>query len=77
MEQIVLKKLFIWVALSLNLLFAYIIGLSIPQLETQNSYVFGLVMIPLLIILNYVIIDRFQYHLKKIDDKEEKVNEKD
>ncbi|MFW9784199.1 MAG: archaeosortase H N-terminal-like domain-containing protein [Candidatus Heimdallarchaeota archaeon] len=77
MEQIVLKKLFIWVALSLNLLFAYIIGLSIPQLETQNSYIFGLVMIPLLIILNYVIIDRFQYHLKKIDDKEEKVNEKD
>ena len=56
--------------LSLNLLFAYIIGLSIPQLETRNSYIFGLVMIPLLVILNYIILDRFHFYVKKLDNKE-------
>ena len=74
MKQLTLKKLIIWILISINLLFAYIIGLSIPQLETQNSYVFGIVMIPLLIILNYIIIDRFQYYIQKSNEKEEKLN---
>lgn len=77
MEQIALKKLFIWILLSINLFFAYIIGLSIPQLETPNGYIFGFVMIPLLVILNYVILDRFHFHTKKGYNKEEKTLAKD
>ncbi|MFW9895873.1 MAG: archaeosortase H N-terminal-like domain-containing protein [Candidatus Thorarchaeota archaeon] len=71
MKQILVKKLYIWILLTLNLLFAFNIGITIPQLETQNGYVFGFVMIPLLIILNYVIIDRFYYITKKLNIREE------
>ena len=76
MEQIILKKLFIWVVLSINLLFSFIIGLTIPLLETQNSYIFGIVMIPLLIILNYIILDRFHFYVKKINEERNRVNAK-
>ncbi|MFX1344582.1 MAG: archaeosortase H N-terminal-like domain-containing protein [Promethearchaeota archaeon] len=77
MEQITLKKLYFWALLTLNLLFAFIIGFTIPILETKNSYMFGLVMIPLLIILNYIIIDRFHYIINELNDKREKLNAKD
>ncbi|MFX1374621.1 MAG: archaeosortase H N-terminal-like domain-containing protein [Promethearchaeota archaeon] len=73
MEQITIKKLFIWILLSINLLFSFIIGWSIPQMETKNSYIFGLVMIPLLIILNYIILDRFHFFVNKFNEKEEKI----
>ncbi|MFX0028748.1 MAG: archaeosortase H N-terminal-like domain-containing protein [Candidatus Hermodarchaeota archaeon] len=76
MEEITLKKLFMWILLTINLLFSYIIGLSIPQLETENSYLFGVVMIPLLIILNYVILDRFHFYARKVNEKEENVDAK-
>ncbi|MFX1456444.1 MAG: archaeosortase H N-terminal-like domain-containing protein [Promethearchaeota archaeon] len=71
MKQVLVKKLYIWILLTLNLLFAFSIGITIPQLETQNGSVFGFVMIPLLIILNYVIIDRFYYITKKPKNREE------
>ncbi|MFW9824675.1 MAG: archaeosortase H N-terminal-like domain-containing protein [Candidatus Thorarchaeota archaeon] len=74
MKQILIKKLLIWVLLTINLLFAFIIGITIPQLETQNSYVFGYIMIPLLIILNYVIVDRFHYITRNLNDREESAN---
>lgn len=77
MEQITIKKLYFWILLTINLLFAFIIGFTIPVLETKNSYIFGLVMIPMLIILNYVIVDRFQFIINKLNDKEEKINVKD
>ncbi|MBA7514825.1 hypothetical protein ES705_06860 [subsurface metagenome] len=77
MEQITLKKLYFWILLTINLLFAFIIGFTIPILETKNSYIFGIVMIPLLIILNYIIIDRFQFIIDQLNDKEEKINVKD
>lgn len=77
MEQITLKKLYFWILLTINLLFAFIIGFTIPILETQNSYIFGLVMIPLLIIVNYIIVDRFQFIIDQLNDKEEKINVKD
>jgi len=77
MEQITLKKLYFWILLTINLLFAFIIGFTIPILETKNSYIFGIVMIPLLIILNYVIVDRFQFIIDQLNDKEEKINVKD
>ncbi len=77
MKQIILKKLFIWILLTINLLFAFIIGITIPQLETANSFMFGYVMIPLLIILNYVIVDRFHYLIKQLNDREERFDVKE
>lgn len=74
MEQINRKKIYIWILLTINLLFSYIIGLSIPQLETPNRNLFGFVMIPLLIILNYIILDRFHFYVKKENKKEEKTD---
>ena len=77
MEQITLKKLYFWILLTINLLFAFIIGFTIPILETRNSYIFGFVMIPLLIILNYIIVDRFQFIIDQLNDKEDKIDVKD
>ncbi|MCP6719444.1 MAG: hypothetical protein KJI71_04430 [Patescibacteria group bacterium] len=74
MEQIIKKKVLIWLLLSINLLFAFIIGYSIPLLTSESSYNLGFVMIPLLLILNYVIIDRFHYHFKHLKDREEKLD---
>jgi hypothetical protein len=71
MEQIIKKKILIWLLLSINLLFAFIIGYTIPLLTSGSAYNFGFIMIPLLIILNYIIIDRFYYFIKKITDREE------
>ncbi len=72
MMQITLKKIFIWVMLTINLLFAFFIGLTIPLLESESFMNLGFIMIPLLIVLNYVIIDRFHYYLRHINDEEEK-----
>ncbi|MBY8984207.1 MAG: hypothetical protein KGD65_03995 [Candidatus Lokiarchaeota archaeon] len=77
MKQITLKKLLIWALLTINLLFTFIIGITIPQLETQNGYIFGYVMIPLLIILNYIIIDRFQFYINQLNDRKETTNVKE
>jgi hypothetical protein len=77
MEQKTLRKLYFWAILTLNLLFAFIIGFTIPILETKNSYIFGFVMIPLLIILNYIIVDRFHYIISQLNDNGEKRNVKD
>jgi len=70
MEQIIKKKLLIWLLLSINLLFAFIIGYTIPLLTSESSYNLGFIMIPLLIILNYIILDRFHYYIKKNKDDE-------
>jgi len=72
MEQIIKKKLLIWLLLSINLLFAFIIGYTIPLLTSESSNNLGFVMIPLLLILNYVIIDRFHYHTKQTRENEVK-----
>lgn len=77
MKQITLKKLLIWALLTLNLLFAFIIGITIPQLETQNGYIFGYVMIPLLIILNYIIIDRYHFYIDQLNDRKETTHVKE
>ncbi|MFX1256819.1 MAG: archaeosortase H [Promethearchaeota archaeon] len=65
------KKISIWVMLTVNLLFAFVIGLTIPLLESASRYNMGLVMIPLLIILNYILIDRFHFYLKRAKNGEE------
>ncbi|MFX0141197.1 MAG: archaeosortase H N-terminal-like domain-containing protein [Candidatus Hodarchaeota archaeon] len=71
MKRITLKKIYIWFLLTLNLLFAFIIGLTIPLLESSSRFNFGFIMIPLLIILNYIIIDRFHYYLSHTNKEKE------
>ena len=71
MKQIVVKKIFIWIILTLNLLFAFVIGLSIPLLQSESFMNLGFIMIPLLIILNYIILDRFHYYTKHITEEKE------
>jgi len=44
---------------SLNLLFAIVIGFSISVMESDSKYNFGIVMIPLLVIMTLVIIDKY------------------
>jgi len=71
MKPLTLKKILIWSLLSINLLFAFVIGLTIPLLESNSFYNLGFIMIPLLIILNYIILDRFHYFVRHRNDKEE------
>jgi hypothetical protein len=75
MEQTLKKKILIWLLLSINLLFAFIIGLTIPFLESESRFNFGLIMIPLLTILNYVFLDKFHYILRFTTIEEEHSNE--
>ena len=70
MKRITLKKLYLWIMLTLNLLFAFVIGLTIPMLQSESYYNLGFVMIPLLVILNYIILDRFHYYLKHTNENE-------
>lgn len=76
MNQLILKKIIVWLMLTINLLFAFTIGLTIPLLESESYYNFGFIMIPLLIILNYIIVDRFHYYLKHIKKSEDVVDAK-
>ena len=76
MKQLTLKKIIIWLMLTINLLFAFVIGLTIPLLESENYYNFGFIMIPLLIILNYIIVDRFHYYLKHTRKSEDELDAK-
>ncbi|MHA1148864.1 MAG: archaeosortase H N-terminal-like domain-containing protein [Promethearchaeota archaeon] len=55
--------------LALNLLFAYFIGFTIPILQTESRNNLGGVMIPLLVILNYIIVDRYYYYTKHINER--------
>ncbi|MFX0135172.1 MAG: archaeosortase H N-terminal-like domain-containing protein [Candidatus Hodarchaeota archaeon] len=75
MKEILLRKIYIWLLLTINLLFAFIIGTTIPLLESPSRYNFGFIMIPLLIILNYIIIDRFHYYLTQNNIKEENADD--
>lgn len=62
------KRIYIWIFFAINLLFSLSIGLTIPILKSENRYNFGIVMIPLLVILNYIIADRLNFYLKHIND---------
>jgi len=72
-EKLIKKKISIWIMLTLNLLFSYLIGATIPFMESKMliRYNMAFVMLPLLIILNYIIFDRYHYHLKHVDDRED------
>ena len=75
MKEIQKKKLIIWIFFTINLFFAFSIGLTIPLLETKYRYNLGIIMIPLLIILNYVLVDRFYYYIKHTNELKENSNE--
>jgi exosortase/archaeosortase family protein len=62
---------------SLNLLFAIVIGFSISVMESDFKYNFGIVMIPLLLILSLVITDKYNNDMKGFTlEKEEKPKKK-
>lgn len=64
LERFSKENILILVYLAFNLLFSFIIGLSIPIMESQGKFNFALLMIPLLFILNIVILQRHQYYYK-------------
>jgi len=66
------KKIIIWIYFTLNFLFSFVMGINIPYMESEWRYNMGWVMIPLLILLNYVIVDRF-YFLVKISKRGEEL----
>ena len=76
MEYIFKKKLVVWFYLTLNILFAFIIGFTIPFMESESRFYLGLLIIPLLLILNFVCLDRFHYFLRCAPEEGEQSNEK-
>ena len=60
---------------TLNLLFAIIIGVSISVMESDFKYNFGFVMIPLLLILNLVITDKYHNDIKDFKHVQEENQE--
>ena len=72
------RKKAIWAMLSLNMLFSYLIGATIPLMESKMwiRYNMAFVMLPLLIILNYIIFDRYHFYLKHVNEGETDVKEK-
>ena len=72
---IIKKKIFIWILLTINLLFAFLIGATIPLMESKVKYNMGIIIIPLLIILNYIIVDRLHYFLKLANNEDFNFNQ--
>ena len=58
----------IWSMLSINAAFAFVVGLSIPLMESENKSNFGYVMMPLLLLLNCIILDHFRVSFKSVDE---------
>ncbi len=69
------KKILIWLTLATNLIFMFLIGITIPFLESTSRNDFGVVMIPLLVVLNYIIVDRFHYYIKHSNERTENKDE--
>ena len=55
------KKIGVLLLHFFNLLFSVVIGFSISLMESTSKYNFGIVIIPLLLVLSYIIIDRYKY----------------
>ena len=60
------KKVGILLFHSLNLLFAVVIGFSIPLMESNFRYNLGVIMMPLLLILGLIITDKYDNNGKSI-----------
>jgi len=70
------NKFGITIMLILNLSFSYIIGFTIPLLESISRYNFGIVMIPLLLILHYILLDKNEKDNTKIESETLQLNDK-
>ena len=71
------SKLIIWTMLAINLIFAFTMGASIPVMDSTSKYNMGYIMIPLLVVLNYIIFDRLFYYVNHVNEsKEDLDNEK-
>ncbi|MFX0059234.1 MAG: archaeosortase H [Candidatus Hodarchaeota archaeon] len=66
------KKLCFLIMHNVNIIFSFIIGYFIYSMESNSKYNFGFVMIPLLIGLSYVLIDKSQKDLILKEDHLEK-----
>jgi len=71
------NKVKILIMLISNLAFSYIIGLSIPLMESRSKYNFGLVIIPLLFILHIIILDKSEKDAIGYSEENVLVNEED
>jgi len=65
------KKVGILLFHSLNLLFAVVIGFSIPLMESEFRYNTGVIMMPLLLILGFIISDKYDNNIKDITDDQD------
>lgn len=72
MNPITVKKLGYTSILTLNLIFLFLIVFSIPFMESNGKYLMGIILIPLLIILGYIVVDRYHFILRKTDDLKKK-----
>ena len=64
------KKIGVLLQHFFNLFFSVIIGLSISLMESTSKYNFGIVMIPLLVILSYVITDKYDKTVKDVSSEQ-------
>jgi len=65
------KKIGVLLLHFFNLIFSVVIGLSISLMEATSKYNFGLVMIPLLVVLSYVITDKYYKNAKDVKYEQE------
>ncbi len=64
------KKVGVLITHNLSLAFSFVIGLSISLMESTSKYNFGIVMIPLLVILSYVITDKYDKTVKDVSSEQ-------
>lgn len=74
MQKLFIKKIIFWILLSLNLLCAFIIGLTISSMTSESRPFLGIIAIPFLVILNYIYLDRFHFWLKTRSVEEKKLD---
>jgi len=65
------KKIGVLLQHFFNLFFSVVIGFSISLMESTSKYNFGLVMIPLLVVLSYIITDKYNKSVKEISYDQE------
>ena len=65
------KKIGVLLEYFVILLFSLVIGFSISLMESNSKYNFGLIMIPLLVVLSYIITDKYDKTLKNISYEKE------
>ncbi len=65
------KKLLIWSYFTLNLLFSFTIGITIPLMESISRMNYALFMFPMLFLLNYILLRKLNFYMENQLDKKE------